>query len=868
MSVFLLTSVAWGGEPQDHPMDPVVAHRTSEKVRVDARLDEASWAKAPLFDKFTETFPHAGAVPTMRTEVRVLHDDRFIYIGVYCSDPEPEKIIKNLGRRDSTATADRLEIAIDSGSDHRTAYSFSINAAGVLRDRLLYGDVNSTDTWDAVWEGAAQIVPGGWIAEIAIPLRSLRFTDASNSWGFQVRRIVPRTHQVFDSHFIPREANTSNAGELVVSRFGRLDGLTDIRAGVSGEVLLYAAPKVALVPQYSDSARPTPRLVNPALDIGADFKFAITNRLSLAATINPDFGQVEADQLILNLQNAEPFFPEKRPFFLQGLDIFQPVGSEYNTPYYLFYSRRVGLRAPILAAIKLTGSLTSTIDIGILDAVVLGASNPSAKSIAFGRPSAEQIEQFEANPDRGVSYNWQTPFHIGVNNSLPARAPVPTNYLAAVLRKRFGKASSVGVSFTAATPLSSICQRSDFASEADYLATNCRARGTNALGVDWDLRTEDRVWGWFGQLNGSHQLWGDLKGRQLTDGTVMKPNDLGWGLNTRAGKFGGEGFRFDFWYVAFSKKFDVNDLGFQPLANYHWFDVTMRYVKPNGWGPFRAVYLYSNVDLNWSADGRALPRAINTQIDGAVQFSSFDVLGLKVGLEVPQYETREIPFSGIPFERQPRFYFGLYADSDSNRRFVASMNAFGHRIFSRGIPESGWGFTTEWTLTWRPIDILETRLDLGYYHQPTGARYAFTDPNNVGYFGWQDPELLSATLRQQIVFTPTLSFQLYAQLFTNAVRYNAYYSADLTGRNKVTQADLVTATSPRNVNSHGAGFNLNAVLRWEYRLGSTIYVVYSRAQEEAAPPNGVASKSLWPYRLFSGPAVDTFLVKWTYWLPL
>lgn len=261
----LLAASAAAAAPENAPTgDAVVAARTPRPISLDGRLDEEEWAAAPAYSRFVESFPNPGLPASFRTEVRVLYDDAMLYVGVVCFDPQPRAIVRQLARRDTDTTADRVEVAIDSGGGGRTAYVFTVNAAGVLRDQLVYADVNTTDSWDAVWDAAVAGDARGWSVELAIPLRQLRFSSApEQQWGFVVRRHVPRTHQVFGSVLVPREANPLNPGNLVVSRFGRLEGLSELDPPRGLELLPYVAARATVRPQYSDPARPEPRLVDP-----------------------------------------------------------------------------------------------------------------------------------------------------------------------------------------------------------------------------------------------------------------------------------------------------------------------------------------------------------------------------------------------------------------------------------------------------------------------------------------------------------------------------------------------------------------------------------------------------------------------------
>jgi hypothetical protein len=838
-----------------------VAGRTSDRIALDGRLDERAWSAAAPYSDFVESFPRPGLPASFRTEVRVLYDDETLYVGVTCSDPEPSEIVRQLARRDGDPTSDLVEVALDSGAAGRTAYDFVVNAAGVLRDQLLFADVNATASWDAVWDAAVAIGPAGWTAEIAIPFHQLRFSPGREQrWGIIVRRVVPRTHQVLDSTLVPREANPLNPGGLVVSRFGRLEGISDVDRGRGIELLPYAAARLTLRPQYSDPARPRPTLADPAIDVGLDFKAALWSGLTLTGAINPDFGQVETDQVIQNLSNAEPFFPEKRPFFLEGLDIFQPVGSEYGIQQALFYSRRIGLEAPILGAVKVTGVARPGLEVGVLDALVMGAGNASLVPIGYIDPPPSALGPYEAAPDRRWRFRARQPFHLGPEDALPIAHPVTTNYLAGVGRQRLGGEATGGLMFTAATPLEPRCLPSEFPTEAQYLAAQCESWGSNAIGLDLNVPGE---WGGFAQVEASRVVGGPPE-RVLQDGTVIRPGDLGFGGHLRAGKLGGEPWRFDVVYVYEDRKLDLNGVGYQPLSDYQWADLDLHYVRPNGLGPFRSFQVDYNLDVNWTADGR-LPRGVNTNVLWKVQLPGYETVGTRIGLELPQYDTREIAFSGVPFERVGNVFVALILGSDPNRRLQANGDVFVFRTLHQGpfAPTTGWGL--DLSASWRPHDRLETRLDAAYGDKPQGPRWIETLPDQTAVFGLQYPEFVSVTLRQSVVFTPRLSAQLYAQLFSSVIRFGeGTYGASIAGKGQLPLSDLAPIAHPAVPVARGSVLNLNAVLRWEYRLGSTIYLVYTRSQAEP-PAAGPPPSSLPPSQLLQGPVTQTFLVKWTYW---
>ncbi|HYG66127.1 MAG TPA: DUF5916 domain-containing protein, partial [Anaeromyxobacteraceae bacterium] len=626
------------------------------------------------------------------------------------------------------------------------------------------------------------------------------------------------------------------------------------------ELLPYVAARATARPQYSDPARPNPRLVDPVLDVGLDLKAPLGRRLTLTGAVNPDFGQVETDEVIQNLSTSEPFFAEKRPFFLEGLDIFEPVGREYGVQQQLFYSRRVGLDAPILGAVKVTGTAREGLDVGVLDSVVMGAGNASLVPIGYTGADAETVARYEADPDRSWRFRPRQPFRFGPESALPSAHPVTTNFFAAVARQRFAHLAA-GATVTAATPLEPRCRRSEFPSDADYEAAGCDSHGANALALDLNVPGE---WGGFAQASVSQAVGGPDEGRRLRDGTVLRAGELGFGGHMRWGKLGGEPWRFDVQYVYEDAKLDLNQAGFQPFSDYQWVDLNARYVRPDGFGRFHGFEVSYLLDVNWTADGR-LPRGINTNVYSELELPGFQRIGAKVALELPQYDTREIAFAGIPFERTGLWFVTLVLATDPHRELQASGDVFVIRSLDEGPFEAktGWGWDLE--ASWRPHPRLETRLEGAYGLKPQGPRWIATLEDGTAVFGVQDPEFVSLTLRQQLVFTPRLSAQVYAQFFGEAIRWGrTFYGASIRGRRDLSHADLAPIAWDGDPASHEGIVNVNAVLRWEYRLGSTLFLVYTRSQRElppadgAGPPRGIGTPDL-----FRGPITETVLVKWS-----
>ncbi len=348
----------------------ITAIRINEGAKIDGVLDENFWQQAPRSGDFIQYQPDEGKPATESTFVRVAYDDDALYVGVDLYDSKPDKIISRLTRRDRWADNDLFNVIIDSHHDHQTAYAFTLYVSGTQKDSYYYNDNWSDDSWDGIWDSAARRTSSGWTAEFKIPFHCLRFASEQNPvWGIYFSRQIRHNNELDRWVYIPEKASG------FVSHFGHLKGLDKIPAPKRLEVLPYAVSYEQTEPKNLGNPDGRDFFGN----VGFDLKYGITSNITLDATVNPDFGQVEADQTVLNLTTFETFYQEKRPFFLEGFKIFE-------TPADLFYSRRIGkmpsqipdgvdyyLKKPssttILAAGKLSGKTKGGTSIGILEAV-------------------------------------------------------------------------------------------------------------------------------------------------------------------------------------------------------------------------------------------------------------------------------------------------------------------------------------------------------------------------------------------------------------------------------------------------------------------------------------------------------------------
>lgn len=844
----LYAASAWGAVEGPGRTQSIRAARAEGPLTVDGRLDEPAWRHAPVFTGFVQRFPTSGAAPSEPTELRVLYDADTLYVSVLNRDSKPERIDRRLARRDSDPFSDGVVLTVDPTHDHRTGYTFILTAGGVQSDGLYYDDTSYTADWDGVWEGAAGLQEDGWVAEFAIPFSQLRFPAAPvQTWGFMVRRKIARNNEEISSVENPR---TSGA---FVSRAGHLTGLEGLEPRRALELTPYLATKGLVRPQFSDAARPDPRLLEPMLDVGLDVKAALSSDLTLSATLNPDFGQVEADRLLLNLSSYETFFPEKRAFFTQGMELFQPPGANGGSPapQTLFYSRRIGLETPILGAAKLTGTVAPGVEVGVLNALVAGP----------------WLRHDEERPDRRVGLHASRPLHLGPRSALPGQPQAPMNFLTGVARAAVGTNSRVGGTFASATPLTEACTAEAAALDEEEQPAECLARGGLAGALDFHFKTADSQYQVYGQVDASKAVGGPPE-RTLADGTRLRRGASGLGGYLRAGKFGGEGWRWDVGYDFSTPTLELNATGYQRTQNEHAPRLAVRYQRPNGWGPFKAFFANLSAGTSYSADGRALHRGDWVYADMSVQLPSFDSVGLEAGAEGGGWDVRELDGTGVPLQTRRNTWFGLFGSTNGNRPLSVGGYAVAGVHFPTAAVPKRWGWGAQLNLALRPHPALETRLEVLSDRTPYGPRLVENLGDSRFLLGALESNSLSLTLRQQWVITPRLTLQGYAQLFSAYGVYGPFFEGTSNAeREPLRHASLLPVERVDDASFHDVALNVNMVLRWEYRLGSTLFLVYSRSQQGLPTPDGVqAPATIMPRSLLGGPASDVLMLKWSaYW---
>jgi len=782
----------------------VRAVRTDVPPHIDGLLNDEVWKKELQAAGFTQRDPNEGQPASERTEISVLYDADALYFGCMFYDSEPDKIVARLTRRDNEIESDRGSIRIDSYHDHQTAYEFTFNAAGVKVDILQFDDADREDeSWDVVWDLETRILPNGWSAELRIPFRVLRYQiDQADTgevvWGINFFRHISRKNEDVRWVFTPKDESG------FVSRFGHLAGLQNLPVPRQLEILPFVLAKQQNEPAQSYQERRR----EFQSDAGLDLKYGVSNNFVLDATINPDFGQVEADPAVLNLTTFETFYPEKRPFFIEGTQIirFSTFGDDFGPG--MFYSRRIGraisvdeVAVPdggritsfpqstsILGAAKLSGKTTGGLSVGVLQA--LTAEEKGTVVDSTGVSSEQVVEPF-------AHYN--------------------------VLRLR-----------------QDVLENSNFGLIATSVAKEGRFPALTA-GGDWNLRFESNT----------YQLSGFLALSRTTD-------DQNERVNGSAGKIEYARIAAEHWLwnVALdftSKRYNINDVGFFFRPNDFGSVATISY-KQN-----RPAELYRNYNAQLFLHERRNFDGVNlireTRLEAHVLFSNYWSLGAGGTLDIGKLDDRETRGNGL-YQRPHPYTAGIGIETDNRDPVIFELNqTFGWDtrlkretrtevdIEIKPLPWMEWGVESEYGRV-RDFEAWVDNVTTG-----SGTASIFAD-RTTDEFG--------ITLRSTLTFTKELTLQLYGQVFLAKGHFENF-------RQLVGTSAFVPYAYDENPDFNDQELNTNVVLRWEYLPGSTLFLVWSQARE-GSNPNYFRGLSENFGDTFRVPPSNVFLLKVSYWL--
>jgi hypothetical protein len=844
-----------------------LAVRAPSAIRVDGVLDEDAWKNAPPITQFWQRDPHEGEPGSEPTEARIVYGNDAIYIGVRARDSHPAEFRAQLTRRDEDSPSDWIAVAIDSYHDHRTGYAFFVNPAGVKRDVYLFDDGNDDDSWNAVWDVATSRDDEGWTAEFRIPWSQLRFSAApTHDFGFQVVRMISRLNE--EQHW--RLMGKDQSG--VVSRFGDLSGIEGIEPPRRVEVMPYMAGTEAFGP--AEAGNPFQTGHAGAGRVGADLNVGLTSNLTLSATVNPDFGQVEADPAVVNLSAFETFYPEKRPFFNEGLDIFRfPIllGDGDGANEQLFYTRRIG-RAPQGEADPRAGFAETIDQTTILGAGKLSGKTASGWTMGFlGALTAEERADVVAG------------------DGTMARDVVEprTGYFVGRLSKDLrGGLTKIGVFSTGVTR--ALPDNLQWLHSAAYSG-----------GVDFGHRFLDDnyfVDGWLvgSYVQGSEEAISETqlssaRYYQRPDNTHVTYDPTRTSLSGYAGQFvvgKRKGFLlFSTGFDTRSPGFEVNDAGYQREADrtiqFAW--VGLRWNKPGK--VFRRLGLNFNQNTVWTYGWERIGTGGN--INGWGEFLNYWDANFGISQNFEALNTGALR-GGPAFLRPPTTssWFGFSSD----HRKALSFGAYGS-VFLQPASDTR-GLEVGPQISWRPASNLDLSFSPGYFKQRDTWQY-LTQEDVAGepqyIFGVLDQTLVSTTFRGNMTFTPTLSLQVYAQPFVTTGAYQGYRRVadpradQFSGRfedfgpdqvfddNGEISLDVTGDGTPDialgNPNFTYVSFRSNVVLRWEYKLGSTLFLVWQHGREGSnTDPNFSFGQGL--QDMFRLDAQNTFVVKVNYWLSM
>lgn len=895
VAVMVLGPVALAAQPaldRAHTAAPpaALAARLTGAISVDGRLDEPAWQRATPITDFRQYQPDEGAPASLPMEIRILFDDAAIYIGARMT--QPGGVAAPLARRDqlldasgdngsfNSLTTDKLVIQLDPYRNRMDNAWFEVNPAGVKGDQF-----NGDPSWDPIWDAAARVDDEGWTAEIRIPYSQLRFsTDRDQVWGMQIWRYVDALNEQNMWSFWGRNAPGGPAF------YGEINGLEIGRRPRQVELLPYAVAGGTFRDARPGDPYHDGRASN--MGVGADMKVLLTSNLTLDATVNPDFGQVEVDPASLNLSAYETYYQEKRPFFIAGSSAFSFGGMRCMfcsnaSGLSAFYSRRIG-RPPqlggivegsaeyadapeattILAAAKVTGRTQGGYTIGVLNAVT---GEETARYLrTAGSPEASQVVE-----------------------------PL-SNYFVGRVKKDFNRGNTqIGGIFTSAVR-----------SAGDSLVSERLHSHAEAVGADWRHYWGNRVYSWMGSMMfsnvaGSPEVMARTQrssahyfqrpDRSTTgDGlfsTRLDPTATamrGYGAFTRVGKDGGT-FRWEAMGNVRSPGFEVNDLSFLSRSDYVWVNgnVAGNWTTPTNW--YRGLFTTVGGATQYNYDGDRTWSQL--QAFFGMEFLNYWNLRTFAIRSLPSLDDR-LTRGGPVVKRDGSNMAFLGISTDARRRAVFDVGV----DLRRGIDAPTTSFSITPGVALKPAANVFLQLSPSYSRGENDAQYltAVSDPTATAFggrryvFGFVKTTTVSLDTRLNWTFSPNLTLQLYAQPFIASGEYTSLREfARPRSMEKVeygTSAGTVAYDAAANryhVDPDGAGpaaaFTLanpdfttgslrgTAVLRWEYRPGSTLFFVWTQQRSDYDPAGSfdfARARSM----IFDGSATNVFQIKATYWL--
>ena len=839
---------------------------SQDDLIIDGNIDEPTWINSNWENDFTQHEPYNGKKPSMKTSFSILYDDNYIYVAFRISDTSPDSIVQRMTRRDYQ-DGDLVMVQFDTYHDKRTAFSFIASAAGIKSEFVISNDGDEEDsTWDPIWWVKTSKDNDGWYAEMKIPFSQLRFDDADDLvWGLEVGRYLFRK----DEWSIWQPISKNQSGW--VSHYGEMSGLKNIKSKKTAEITPYVIARTDQFEKEPDNPFKANGTMNK-MDMGLDGKFGLTKNLTLDFTINPDFGQVEADPSEVNLSTNETFFNEKRPFFIEGKNILSfPLmfGDGDSADENLFYSRRIGRKphyepelndneyaqtpefASILGAAKITGKTKNGWSIGILESL-------TAKEYADISNETKRKEIVE---------------------------PL-TNYLVGRLQKDFNNGNTI-----LGTMLTGV-NRNLSASHLENIHKSAYTGGIDLV-HKWDNKNWQIDFStYFSHIKGStdaiqntQESW--IHNFQRPDATHLKLDTTRTSLTGTGGKFtiskNGGKLKFLHAITWKSPELELNDVGYMRQADNIMQAFWMGY---RIYEPF-SIFRYYNINLNqwtnWNFAGESLGPGGN--INMHTQFKNYWYLSLGSNLNGESLSVTQL--RGGPALKSPGSKnIWLSTGSNDQKKITIGSNVYFRRSHvDNALSQHGFGLD----LSFRPTNSLKITVSPDYSKRNQELQYVTQEETNskTDYiFARINQNTLSTSIRINYNITPDLSIQYWGQPFIATGKYNEYkYITD--GRasnyqdrfqhfsnNQLTYNTIDETYS--YFNEEGTlqyefdkpDFNVkeflsNMVVRWEYSPGSTIYLVWSQSRNSSVSDGNFKFERDWKL-IFDEKPYNIFLVKLSY----
>lgn len=842
------------------------AMRAERAPVLDGRADDAVWATAQRITEFRVYDPDEGKVPPHPTTAQVAYDERHLYVLVRAHDVARDSIVALLSRRDERTPSDWIRVMVDSYHDKRTGYQFIVNPAGVKRDIYVFNDGEEDVSWDAVWHVATSSDSAGWTAEFAIPWSQLRYPNvADHTIGLMIIREVGRRNE---RQSWPLFSRTRTG---FVSQFGDVGGIRGLPNERRLEVMPYIVNKEYNQPRAKagdDYAH------KGSVAVGADVKYGLTSNLTIDATINPDFGQVEADPATYNLGTTELFFTERRPFFMEGMGIFRfDLSCNDGECTGLFYSRRVG-QSPllggtygdettprtttILGAGKLTGRLNNGLSVGVLSAVTQRELGAPILRVALGA-AGDTLRRDDGTPRHEPT------------GDLYVVQPMTSYTVARAQQELRGGNTVIGVMGTSVNRAVS-----DALTEANL------RRDAFSGGVDFKHRMLQNRWAVGGYLAGS-LVRGSADAIALTQRSNVHRYDRvdarldydptrtslsGATMQLSVEKISGRARSFS-GCTRTTPGFEINDAGYLGRADLqscsNW--VGLRFIKPRAF--YRMVGINFNQWTEFNTAGERLNLGGNVNGHSQLKNNWFVYSGVGVG-QLSSYNDRAAR-GGPAFRRSPSLSNWAGVETDSRKPVQLFFNLdhfrgdYGRSRFYGLGPGAVIRPTTRYSVSLQPRYSRSIDDSQWYDNIESDGRLHYV-------FGHLDQKTVSLTTRLDFAATPALSVQLYAAPFITAGQFSDLRELSNDPRSKDYATRYVTylagGRQPQAGGFNYKQFNSNAVMRWEYRPGSALFLVWSQGRVQDGVNPGSFDVNRDRRDLFRAHPQNTFLIKGSYWLSL